>query len=199
MLANTMHSAAAQALRACGRTLPAVNSLATTSAVSRVLLTRHTFLITPAYKARLAPRGYATATATKTKPRTTTAAAAKKKPAAKKAPVKAKAKAKATKKPVKKAKAKPAKKKPVAKKPKKVKKEPSEATKLATLKRTLKQAALYNKEPTRLPNSAWTVFASEKHSQLSASDGSFADKTRAIAADFKNISASEKSVSRLGG
>lgn len=199
MLANTMHSAAAQALRACGRTSPAVKSLTTTSAVSRVLLARHTFLVTPAYKARLAPRGYATATATKTKPRTTPTAAAKKKPAAKKAPVKAKAKPKAAKKPVKKAKAKPAKKKPVAKKAKRVKKEPSEETKLATLKRTLKQTALINKEPAKLPYTPWLVFSVEQHTKLSDFDGSFVDKVRTIAADFKNISASERSVSRLHG
>lgn len=196
MLANSMPSAAAQAMRACGRSLPAVKFLAATSAASRALLSRHSFLITPGYKARIAVRGYATATATKTK--SPTAAAVKRKPAAKKAPVKAKAKAKATKKPVK-AKAKP-KKKAVAKPKKPVKKvKAKKQPTVAELKRDLKRVALYHNEPTQLPTSTWTVYNTESYANgnAGASGTPFGDRIKSIAAGYKNISASEKSVSHF--
>lgn len=200
MLANTMHSAAAQAMRACGRTLPAVQSLSANSAASRVVLARHAFLITPSYKARIAARGYVTATATKTKPKPRTAAAtAGRKPAAKKAPVKAKATKKAPVKAKAKPKAKP-KKKAVAKKPvkkvvKKVKKEPSEAKKAALLKRDLKKIALFNGEPPKLPYTNWLAYTSERHEGARNSEASFGERIKSFSVDFKNLPASEISVS----
>ncbi|CAN8099313.1 unnamed protein product [Discula destructiva] len=178
MLTNIMHSAVvAHAMRACGR----------------AFIARPTFLIASSYKARAAVRGYATATATKkrttttttTKPRATAAKA--KKPAAKKAPVKAKAKAK-----------KPAKAKKVVAKKKPLKKPPtkaSEARKAAEAKRELRKVALYAEDPKRLPDSLWQIYVTEhfKKGSWSPSERSFAETMAGFSADFKNLSASEKS------
>lgn len=184
MLATTMQSVVAQALRACGRTIP--------STTSRVTFARRTFLVAPSYKARFAARGYATATATKkatstakkpaaTKTRTAAgkSAAAKKKPAAKRKP-KAKAKKAVPKKPVKKA-----------------KREISPERKAALLKTELRKKSLLNKEPKQAASSQWMVYLVDNIKGNTTLKSDFGPKVKELSAQFKNLSASEKQVSLL--
>lgn len=78
-------------------------------------------------------------------------------------------------------------------KPKKVKKEPSEATlkRRASKKRVeLKERALHNKEPKRLADNPWTVFA-----QSSLNKGeSLTTRATALGASWKQISPEEREV-----
>lgn len=190
MLANNMHSAVTQALRACGRTTLTAKPLASTT--SRVALTRRSFLIVPSYnKVRLTVRGYATATATKKK--TTTAA---KKPAAKKAAPRV-AKAAGKKKPVaKKAAAKAKPKKAAVKKPvKRVKKEISPEKKALLLKRELKKKAMINAEPKQLPINQWVLYLHDNMKGTQTAKEDFSEKIKAIHAQWTNLSAAEKEVS----
>ncbi|KUI54026.1 Non-histone chromosomal protein 6 [Cytospora mali] len=180
MLSMPMRSAAAQALRVCGRGLPA-KSL--TSRVGR------SFLVAPSYKLRVAARGYATATATKTTAAAKKPAAKKtaaKKPAAKKAGAKKTAtKAKKSAKPTKKA----------AAKPKKAAKRPvnPERQKIL-LRRELKRKALLNQEPKNLPMSAWLVFTSQA---IKADNGvrgpeTLGPKMASLATEFRALSPADK-------
>lgn len=191
MIANNMQTAVAQVLRACGRTTLAGKPLA--------VFARRTFFVTPSYKARLAARGYATATATKT---ATTTKAAKTTTAAKK-PSARSAKATGTKKTAtaKKA-AKPKAKKKVAKKPvKKAKREVNPETKKLLLKRSLKKKALLNGEPKQLPVRPWIVFLDDH--MRGATDlkggGNFGAKIKGVSAQWKNLSDADKQASLSSG
>lgn len=78
-------------------------------------------------------------------------------------------------------------------KPKKVKKAPSEATlkRQATKKRVeLKERALLHKEPKRLPDNPWTVFAQNGI----AKGESLTTRASALAASWKQISPEEREV-----
>lgn len=212
MLASTMLSAAAQALRASGRTLPAAKSLAVagpSSSTSRVLA-RRTFLIVPSYKARVAVRGYATATATKTKKTTTTrtrqarivpAAAPKKKTTAKKAKATTNSKAKPKAKPKAKAKAKAkAPKKTAAKKKPGPRKQPLSPEKKALMeKRELKKTALLHGEPKKETVTVWTTYVAEriKNEKIAGPGKDFGELMKRLSAEFKSIPASETAVSPI--
>ncbi|KAJ4416349.1 hypothetical protein N0V82_006786 [Gnomoniopsis sp. IMI 355080] len=199
MLASRVPSAVAHAMRACGRTLPADKSMPAfgpSSTTSRVLA-RRTFLITPSYKARVAVRGYATASATATKKAPATrsnktriapANPQRKRPAAKKATTKAKAKPKA-----KKAKAKP--KKAVKKKSGPAKKPLSPEKKAILEKRELKKVALLNGEPKRETISLWTTYVAErvKNESIAGPGKDFGEVMKRLSVDFKSISSSDKS------
>lgn len=187
-----MPSTMTQALRACGRTLPTAKTLSVvgpSSSASRAL-TRRAFLIAPSYKARVAARAYTTATATATKKAPTTrraritpADAKPKKAAAKKAKAKPKAK-KATKK--------------VAKKKVVRAKKPLTPEKKATLeKRELKKVGLLYGEPKQETGSVWTTYVAEriKNENVDGPNKNFGEVMTRLAADFKSVSASEKSVS----
>lgn len=187
MLSMTMRSAAAQALRACARGLPTKSSL--TSRVGRSIL------VAPGQEARVAARGYATATAKKT-------TAAAKKPAAKKTTAAAKksaTKKTAAKKPAAKKAAAKKPKKAVAKKPKKVaaKKRPvnPERQKLL-LKRELKKTALLHQEPKNLPASAWLIFTSNGIKSDGTINGpaTLGPKMASLAVEFRNLSPTERQV-----
>lgn len=178
-----MQSLVARTLCASGRTCPAklLTSRIASSSPYR------SFLAAPGLKTRVAVtlRTFATATTTK-KTATTEKPATKRtttKPAAKaKKPVKAAAKPKA--KAVKKDASKKAVKKPVDLEEKK-----------RLLKQELKDAALLN-PPKRLPQTPWMLYISLQCKAMDGSSfrGSFADSIRKFAADFKNLSSSEKQV-----
>lgn len=198
MLATTMPSAVAQAMRACGRTLPAAKSMPSVgpSSPSSRVLARRTFLIGPSYKARVAVRGYATASATATKKTPATrsnkariapANPQRKRPAAKKATSKAKPKAK-------KAKAKP--KKVVKKKSGPAKKPLSPEKKAMLEKRELKKVALLYGEPKKETISLWTTYVAErvKGESITGPGKEFGDVMKRLSAEFKSVSSSEKSV-----
>lgn len=184
MLATTMQSVVAQALRVCGRTIP--------STTSRVIVARRTFLVAPSFKAGLAARGYATATATKkattakkpaakkTRSATSKSAAAKKKPAVKRK-VKAKAKKKA------------APKKPV----KRAKREVSPERKALLLKRELRKKSLRNMEPKQVASTQWMVFLSDHIKGDKTLKDDFSARLKDLSAQFKNLSSLEKQVSLL--
>lgn len=194
-----MPSAVAQALRACGRTIPTVNSLpavGSSSTTSRVLA-RRTFLITPGYKARLAARSYATATATATKKTPATrsnkarivpANAPRRGPKVKKAETKAKPKAKKAKK----AKAKKVVKK---KKPGPAKKPLSPEKKAVLEKRELRKVALLHGEPKRETATVWTTYVAErvKNEDITGPGKDFGEIMKRLSVDFKTISSSEQS------
>lgn len=185
MLAKNMQRAVTHGLRACSRAALGTKTIASTT--TRVAFVRHTFLIAPSYKARLAVRGYATATATKK----TTA----KKPAAKKTAPRA-SKAAGGKKTAAKAKAKP--KKVAVKKPvKKVKKEVDPEKKALLLKRELKKKALINAEPKQLPIAPWVLFLNDHIKGSKVPEGTFGDRIKEVQALFKNASSSEIAVSPL--
>lgn len=201
MIASNMQTAVAQALRACGRTTLTGKPLAA--------FARRAFFVTPSYKARLAVRGYATATATKkattTKAAKTTSAAkaAAKKPVARtKTATKAAGTKKATaakKATTAKKAAKPkAKKKVVAKpvkKAKKAKKEVSPERKAALQKRELRSKALLYGEPKNLPSTAWLVYVTDRVRGTAALNVNFADKIREISAQWNDLSDAEKQAS----
>ncbi|KAG8165374.1 hypothetical protein KVR01_005649 [Diaporthe batatas] len=187
MLSATMRSTLTQALRQCARGQPP------RALPSRVALVRHSFLVAPSYKARVAVRGFATATASKTTGRTAAKPATKKKATTKtKAAPKAKAKATATK--AKKATKAPAKKKAVAKPKKPVarKNAMSPEKKELLVKRELKKVALMFKEPKQLPASPWLLYVSNAlKGQPSAGLSDTHQKLRALSADFKALSPAE--------
>lgn len=183
-----MPSAVAQAMRVCGRTV-----FGHSSTTSRVLA-RPNFLITPSYKARVAIRGYATASATATnkapatrskKERVAPANAKRQRPAAKKAKTKPKAKKAKAKKVVKK------------KKPGPAKRELSPEKKALLEKRELRKVGLIHGEPKRETVSLWTTYVAErvKNENITGPGKDFGDVMKRLSADFKSLSSSEKSVS----
>ncbi|KAF3762386.1 hypothetical protein M406DRAFT_357433 [Cryphonectria parasitica EP155] len=178
MLMTTMQSAVAQALRGCGLTI-----------TSRAIVARRSFLVAPSYsRARLAVRGYATATATQ---KATTTRAAKK-PAAKKTTTTTTRKAAAgttkkvaaSKKPKAKAKAKA----PAPKKKKVVDPE----KKKAELKKELKKIALLHKEPKKEALNSWQVYLFDHiKGDKTLGKENFGPKLKELSAAYKDLPAAE--------
>lgn len=132
---------------------------------SRVPLARRQFIVVPGRSSVLSTRGFAT------QGRPPKKAAAKKTTAKKAAPKK--------------------KKKVVAKpKPKKVKKVVSPEEKERLEKRELKTIALLN-EPTRLPDSAWLVFAAQRLKSQKMEAGAFGSTMKTLGEDFRALYESE--------